>query len=638
MIKSFHRKEATLLCYLCVPEQNFDDRHMLTSAVHQFFTAPADKGSNTRTRLWLGLSLAFSLFYATIVLLQAFSSDYVVQDDARQHVFWTARFFDPALFPNDLTADYFQSVAPLGYTTFYHTFASLGIDPLFLSKCLPMAIALLNTLLAFNITLQILPIPMAGFCSSLLLNHSLWMKDDIVSGTPAAFVYPIFLLFIYALVRRLLIPCLIAIVLQGSFYPQCVFIFSGVLLLQLVRWHRGRLGLSRDRNDYIFSGAGLIVAFLIMLPYALQTSEYGPVISGAEARPMHIFSNMGASSFFHKIPRNYWLCGLRSGMLPSEWCRINYGPFNLLPEDALHVSPEQFFQVDFGLPQVVFTILFPFLFLIPNYFPAVRQVKPNVIVLAQIALMSIIFFFLAHALLFKLHLPNRYTEHSFRILSTLAAGMSFTVIVDAILGAVGPTQRRLTEGRSLIALGLAGSLMALLVVYPHFLWLNHDPFPDTNYVTGKAPGLYQFFAKQPKDIVIASVTLETNNLPTFARRSVLVGNEGFLLPYHKKYYKEMSQRFDDLIKAQYSPDLAQVKQFLERYGVNFWLLQSDSFKPDYLNNFVFNEFVPDLAKEEQQQLQAGQVPALARLGRRCLAFRDGRYRVLDAKCILQHPL
>lgn len=42
------------------------------------------------------------------------------------------RFLDSELFPQDLIADYFQSVAPWGYKAFYRVITSLDIDPIFL--------------------------------------------------------------------------------------------------------------------------------------------------------------------------------------------------------------------------------------------------------------------------------------------------------------------------------------------------------------------------------------------------------------------------------------------------------------------------------------------------------------------------
>ena len=69
-------------------------------------------------RLWnlsLSISLGFAVFCCYLALREGFSSQWVVQDDARQHVFWMLRYLDPQLFPDDLIADYFQSVAPVGY-------------------------------------------------------------------------------------------------------------------------------------------------------------------------------------------------------------------------------------------------------------------------------------------------------------------------------------------------------------------------------------------------------------------------------------------------------------------------------------------------------------------------------------------
>jgi len=170
--------------------------------LHKFLTAPAAKTFNSRMMFWFSLSLTFAATYGLLGLQIAFSSEYVVQDDARQHVFWMRRFLDPTLFPNDWIADYFQSVAPLGYTTFYQLFAAVGIDPILFSKFLPIALGLITTAYCFGVCLQMFPVPMAAFLATLLLNQYLWLRDDIVSGTAVAFIsaiYGVFILFVAAL-------------------------------------------------------------------------------------------------------------------------------------------------------------------------------------------------------------------------------------------------------------------------------------------------------------------------------------------------------------------------------------------------------------------------------------------------------
>ena len=96
--------------------------------------SPPTRQSNA---VWLSLSLAFAAYYSVLGWQQAFASPYVVQEDMRQHIFWLARYVDPTAFPDDLIADYFQSVAPLGYGWLYQGLASLGIAPLLVAKILP---------------------------------------------------------------------------------------------------------------------------------------------------------------------------------------------------------------------------------------------------------------------------------------------------------------------------------------------------------------------------------------------------------------------------------------------------------------------------------------------------------------------
>ena len=271
---------------------------MLTARLRKLLTTPTSKTPNSQVIFWLSLSLTFAAIYSLLAMREAFSSDYVVQDDARQHVFWMLRYIDPELFPKNLIADYFQSVAPAGYSTLYHLAALVGVNPLVFNKVLPFVLGLITTGYCFGVCFEMLPVPAAGFIAALLLNQNLWVEDDLASGTPRAFLYPLFLAFLYYLLRRSLLPCLGAIVLLGLFYPQYVFLCAGLLILQLVKWDSGRFRLSPDKRDYQFCGAGLGVVLLVMLPYALRSSEFAPVISVEEARQLPEFGPGGRSEFF----------------------------------------------------------------------------------------------------------------------------------------------------------------------------------------------------------------------------------------------------------------------------------------------------------------------------------------------------
>jgi hypothetical protein len=577
---------------------NLNFSHLLTGKV-----------SRTQQVFWLSLSLTFAAIYAYPALQEALSHDYIVQDDARQHVFWMRRFLDSQLFPGDLIADYFQSVAPWGYATFYRLFATVGVDPMTLSKILPLGLGLVATAYCFGITLQILPVPVAGFIASLLLNQNLWMRDDLVSATPVAFVYPLFLAFVYYRLRRLLLPTLVAIALLGVFYPQCVFIVAFLLIVQLGRWEQGRFQLSPVRSDYWFCGWGLAVTFVVLFPY-LNPSEFGSVITVTQARSLPAFSAKGWSSFFNDDPWNYWVCGKRSGMLPTEWCR-------LMAKYSILLVP----------PQVWVSFSLPFLLNYPSRFPLVKRVSGGIWLLPQMLLVSIAMFVAAHLFLFKLHLPNRYTEHSLRILVALAAAVALTILLDTVL------QVAQTKGKPLLGVGFTGGLMAILLFYPSILQAHDYPFPIRRYTVGTMPELYVFLQQQPKDTVIASLTEEANSLPTFAQRTILVGGEGYALPYHLDYYNEMYQRTVDLIEAQYSLNEGVVQGFIRRYGVDLWLVERGAFTPEYVMGNRWIQEYESAATRARLSLAGGGVPVLVERMEGCRVFEGEGLVVLSADCL-----
>lgn len=575
---------------------------MLIMRLHKFLTAPIAKTFNSQIVFWFSLSLTFAAIYGLLGLRIAFSSEYVVQDDARQHVFWMWRFLDPTLFPNDLIADYFQSVDPLGYTTIYRLFALLGIDPIVLSKFLPIVLGLITTGYCFGICLELLPVPMAGFIASLLLNQNIWMGDDLVSATPRAFVYPLFVAFLYYVLRRQRLQCLVAIALLGVFYPPLLFIEAGILILGLLRWEGWLPRLSENRLDYRFCLPGLGVALLVMLPYALNSSEFGPVVTGIEARALPEFNRGGRIPFFDDDPWDFWLYGRDSGIM------------------------KQGFE-----PLLSWTgLLLPILLQYPSRFPLVKQIASRVTLLPQIILASIGMFLVAHILLYKVFAPSRYTRYSLRLVIILAAGMALTVILDAVWR-WARQQAKPTGQRLFLVLGLTALLGGALVLYPSFL-----EFPKTNYIVGKKPALYEFFQEQPKDILIASLSREADNLPPFSKRSILVGWE-YANPYHVGYYSQIRQRATDMIRAQYSQDLAEVQNFIRTYRVNFLLLDANSFTPEYLStNRWFRQWKP-IAKNVLAQMEQGITPALSNVMDRCAVFDTESLVVLEADCIAKVP-
>lgn len=563
-------------------------------------------------RFFLALSLGVCLVCAILQLRQAFAGAYVVQDDARQHVFWMRRFVDPELFPGDLIADYYQSAAPPAYAAVYRGVAALGIDPIVFSKILPPILGIISTLYCFAVTLELFPVPMAGFFAALFLNQNFWSTDDLASGTARAFFYPLVLAFFYYLVRGKMLPTLGAIALQGLFYPPAIFTAAGVLVLRLFRWQPGRLGLSSQRRDYWISGLGLLVAGVSLLPVVLDNSSFGPTVSLSQALTMPEFGDAGRTRFFLTNWREFWFSAPRSGLLPSDWMYL----------------PDWFMP-----PQFWLSLLLPGLLLLPRQVPLARQLRSQSWLLVQVLLGSLGMFFLAHGVLFRLYLPSRYSQHNFRILAAISGGIALVMLVN---GLVSGSQRFVSQPlKRILGLGVAALLIGGTMVYPALRPLVGFTFPDLNYYRGEYPGLYQFLANQPRDSVIASLAEEADFVPTFAQRSVLVAEE-YALPYEKGYYRQIRQRVNDLITAQYSPDPAVLERIIRQYGIDFWLIERDAFIAESLQgNEWLMQYQPAI-ENAIQTLKSENRPALVEKANQCIAWQEKDLQLLQASCLI-HP-
>ena len=575
---------------------------MFIARLHKFLTATVDEKSRSRTIFWLTLSLTFAAVYAILGLKQSLSAEYMVQDDARQHVFWMMRFVDRQLFPNDFIANYFQSVAPAGYSTLYKLAATIGIHPLLFHKILPLFLGLISTYYCFGLCLEMLPVPMTGFIASLLLNQHMWMTDDLASTTPRAFIYPIFLGFLYYLSRSSLLPCLGAIALIGLFYPPYALVAAGILVLRLLVWENGRLRLSGDRTNYLFCSTGLGVIFLVMLPYALDKSEFGPTYTAAEAKKMGVFAPDGRNAFFRPNPVDYWLTGRGSGMFPkSLFTPITHCVGLLLPLMLL------FWR---------------------SAFPLANRINSKIWLLLQLFLASLAMFLAAHATIFKLYQPGRYTAYSLRFIIVIVSAIALTLIIDGV-GHWASTTVTTFHVKNFVALITMVIIAIAVVLYPCLV----KKFPTVGYIKGAMPALYKFFQQQPKDILIASIARETDNLPTFSQRSVLVAKE-YAVPYQKGYYSRYRQRVSDLIHAQYTPDRAVLQNFINSYGVDFWMLDRHALTLKYVDDYGWiDDF--DSTPEARLSLKQGKIPALAPAMTSCAVFQDEIVVVLDASCIVK---
>jgi hypothetical protein len=236
-------------------------------------------------------------------------------------------------------------------------------------------------------------------------------------------------------------------------------------------------------------------------------------------------------------------------------------------------------------------------------------------------------------LLLKLHFPSRYTYHTVRIVLALAAGLVLTIGLST--GWCWFRQRWQAQQTfshcqiRLIALMISLSLIVTLVPAIPSLFYRFQ-----GWVMGETPSLYRYLAAQPLGRVV-SILPDANNLPAFAQQSVSMGRE-FALPHHPDYYQGFQQRTIDGLQLLYSPDSTLVRTLLDRYSINFLLIENTFPDPmllqqDWLIHSSFRSSVQQII----HQLQNNQSPAILSAIPQCVVFSTDRSLLLAAPCLTE---
>jgi hypothetical protein len=501
-----------------------------------------------KVSLCLTIAFLYALGCAGLALRQVFASKYALADDAREHVFWMFRFLDPRLFPNDPMADYFQSLAPLGYARFYWLLAQCGIDPLLASKLIPSALSLIATGYFFGFARRFFRSPGVASFTTILFVQCLWLNSDLSSATPRAFFYPIFVAFLYYQQRDSFIGILSSIGLAALFFPPTALVSLGVLGFALLRWENGpRLAGWRDARAYQLVAAASFVILVCLMPYLTQTRAFGPLVSCDQARQMSEFGPAGRVPFFFPSWWGYWVAG----------------------NGGIHTPPTrpQWFLAAF---------LWPLLRRFPGRFPLLNQVPRGARPIPWIIAASLSFFFFAHLFLFHLYLPNRYTAAVTRVVLILLDGGILLALVDAVLRWTTENSARRTRSHQGLTVIVCAALLGFVLCYPLLL----PAFPTASYVRGADPNLYRFLERQPIAIRIATLADKADNIPTLSHRSVVISAE-CAVPFHPGYYLPLRNRGLQIARAQYSADPAVVEKVVRDQKIDFWLLDSRAFSPDY---------------------------------------------------------
>ena len=552
---------------------------------------PPRQAAKPRDGPWLALTLVFAALPAAVALEERFGAPHVVQDDARQFIVWMRRWLDPALFPDDLVARYFDSVTPLGLKALYWLPAQAGVDPLLTNALLPGLLSLIAGWLTYRLGRRLSGSPVAGWLGAVLTLFFLWLSgESIASGLHRAFAAPLLLGVLLALTARRPWTAALCIAGLGLSYPQVALVALGTVVLLPLSWRGGRPVLAIERWHWVAALAGLAAALATLLPYLLGSGELGPRITAEAARALPAFQEGGRTALFLDDPLSRFLCGARGGALPIEWgCGEAY-------------------RLGLGLAPLLALALLAMAVAVP--LALARAGGPHAGLLLRVLIAAGGLFVLAHLLLFELYLPSRFTQHALRAVAWIGIGVLLAGAVAAGLRQLGPRARRAARG---------GLLLAGLGFYS--LPFTLEPLPYPEHVVGGQPALYEALSRTPKDSLIGTLSPEADSIPAFTGRSVLVARE-FMLPYSTGYWRQMVERLAGLVALHQTGDRAAFLRLLDALALDYLVLDP---RPGSETPW-WRGVVPETPPGAETPLLTALVPA-------CGETLDGGMVLLAADCL-----
>lgn len=464
----------------------------------------------------------------------------VFSGDARQHVWWTYRFGDPELFPNDLMYAYFSlpNIMPFGLAWLYRLFVP-HMDAMLFSELMPFVLAPPTVLLAYLIGRRAGHGALGGLVALVMLVYTNQM-NDLGGGHARSFATPLMFLATWAMLARNGLWLGIALVLGAMVYPPTVVVVGAAAAVIVP------IRLVQERRLYKWWPVMVVLGLLSLaiLFYVTKTpmpEGFGPQTSGEQARQMAEFGEGGRNVFFHKKWTTYLFYGPRSS--------IKTEPEGVAMMLALIAAGWYFFRKWGPLEAWAFAIT------------------------------STILFIAAHLTLFALYLPSRYTKYSYPLFAMIWMAWFVPKIVPNLL--VFPRWSDLLRRAShpfvrfallaVVMFGL-GAITYRFAKAEQWTRANHPlVFP------AGLPATLDYLETLPKDTLVAGYPDDVDNVPLFTKRSALVNSE-VALAYHYGFYQQVAERLRDALRATYASDWAEVDALHEKYGVDVFVVNRQRFE------------------------------------------------------------
>ncbi|WAJ29372.1 hypothetical protein [Antarcticirhabdus aurantiaca] len=535
-------------------------------------------------RFWRAAAVLLGLLAALRELDQVFRGPFRFPNDALQFTAWMARWSEPALRGPDLVLDYWQSVSPWVYALPYRAAFGLGLDPVLTTKLLPALLLVLLPLAAFRLGRRLGADPAVAFVLAVVA--LVIAGDPTASGTPRGFWPLLLILVVDGLVRQSLWQTALAQGLLAGSYPQAALVSAGAIGLSPLLPGGGRLiDLSRPR--IVLVAACALATIAGVAPTLLAEGSFGPVATLADARAIPTFAAGGRGEVFEADGSVDLLCGERLGFFGRR-CEAPTDPRLALLVAVLLTGPAV----------LLWRALRP-------------GPRPGSSVIAALVLSGTAGAVLAQVLLFRLHLPNRYSDAAF-LIAALATAL---VACEAIRARIPSGLSRSVAGRLALMLAAAGLVGGSLAAAQGVRALAREP---------ERPGIVEAAARTPPGTRLAGFVNELDYVPVFARRGVYATRE-HAIAYQLGYFRELEARMQRLLRIVQTPDPAEFRQLLANLPADRLLVEEVTLASGALPPSFQGFFAPAPPPTRPT--------ALSRLAPSCEEARIAGVVVLDVVCL-----
>jgi hypothetical protein len=546
-------------------------------------SASLDTGERGIGAIIIVIGIATAVFF--VGNYDIFSNHYLINDDARQQLFWMERWQDPELFQNDFLANYSEAYVPVGVKAIYRL-ASSWFDPLLFSKILTAILFVVTAALWFAWG-RLFGDNLMAWMVVLVYFMFTGFQGQMAGGLSRGFVFPLLIAYLYFISRGDIFKGGLVVLVQSFFNPYvfllCLFTQALVVSLKIGRsvFPKTFEGLDNFCSAICQSGFGA--------SFPSRNRELRK--PGETAKPTLNLGNFLSWLFVVNIPvligvaftvfnilyyQSYTGHLISSSEMSGKSEYTEFGRYQLYPTPSVFyefIRP-WIFNLSFpywgpvaGWTMALFTIAV-FAYAAFNYQPVVKWNALSGLLL--IIPVSLFLYFGARLVLVKLFVPRRYLFYTLNIIYCIGFAVAMRIIFEKI-----------QLGRAKMWLILLALLAFVSAKGRHIELFDYSH--DQN--------LYKFLHTTPKDSLIAGWPELMDNVITFGNRRAFATYE-LSHTWVEPYWSEIKKRTFDLFSAYYSSRTEEIRAFCKLHGIQYLIVREEDFVTHRLgeSNLYFEPF------------------------------------------------